>query len=115
MISDHAWVASYLAAMRGRLGESYEATVAALDAAGISYLHSAAGFFLLVDLRRSLAAPTHDAERALWRRLLDKTGVNLTPGEACRIAEPGFFRLCFAGAPAADVVAGVRRVANLLR
>jgi 1-aminocyclopropane-1-carboxylate synthase len=115
MIADEAWVDGYVAAMRARLGAAYGAVAAALAAEGIPFLPSSAGFFLLVDLRRFLAAPTHEAERELWWRLLESTGVNLTPGAACRIVEPGFFRLCFAGAPTAEVVAGVRRVAARLR
>ncbi|CAN0197204.1 unnamed protein product, partial [Laminaria digitata] len=37
-----------------------------------------------------------EAEATLWRQILDRTGVNLTPGDAFHCAEPGWFRLCFA-------------------
>ena len=58
-----------------------------------------AGFFVVCDLRRFLTAPTFEAEHALWRRILDDANVNITPGAACRIVEPGFFRLCYAAVP----------------
>jgi 1-aminocyclopropane-1-carboxylate synthase len=115
MISDDAWVDGYVAAMRSRLGVAYRRVAAALDAQGIAYLPSEAGFFLLADLRVFLPASTWAGERALWRRLLDQTGVNLTPGEACRAAEPGFMRLCFAGVPTEVAEHAVRAVGHALR
>ncbi len=114
MVTDEGWVSRYLTEMPRRLGEAYRRTVVALDDARIPYLPSEAGFFLLVDLRRFLAAPTFEAERALWRRLLDDAKVNLTPGAACHISEPGFMRLCFAAAPPEAVEEAVRRMGELV-
>jgi len=114
MVSDEAWLRRYLTEMPHRLGEAYRRTTAALDAAGIAYVPAEAGFFLLVGLRRFLPAPTFEAEHALWRRLLDEARVNLTPGGACHIAEPGFMRLCFAAAPPEAVEEAVRRIGKIL-
>jgi aspartate/methionine/tyrosine aminotransferase len=115
MISDDAWVDGYVAGMRRRLGDAYRAVTAALHREGIPYLPGGAGFFFLCDLRRFLPEPTWEAEHALWRRFLDEAGVNLTPGAACRIAEPGFMRLCFASVPPELAVAGVQRLGRVLR
>ena len=115
MIADDAWVDGYVAATRNRLGGAYRAVAAALDAEGIPFVPAEAGFFLLVDFRRFLPAPTWDSEHALWRRLLERANVNLTPGAACRIAEPGFMRLCFAGVPTAVAVHAVRAIGAALR
>ncbi|MBE7483990.1 MAG: aminotransferase class I/II-fold pyridoxal phosphate-dependent enzyme [Polyangiaceae bacterium] len=115
LISDRAWLETYLTTMRARLGEAYRRVAGALDEQGIEHLPSGAGFFLLVDLRRFLAAPTWDAEAALWRRLLDTANVNLTPGAACRVGEPGFMRLCFAGVPTDAAVHAVQRIGQVLR
>lgn len=114
MISDDAWVDRYASTMRQRLGDAYRGITARLEAAGIPYVSSEAGFFFLVDLRGYLDAPTWAAEDALWRRLLEQTNVNLTPGSACRIGEPGFMRLCFAGVPPATGAVGVDRLARAL-
>jgi len=114
MISDEAWVDTYATVMPQRLGDAYRAFTARLDAGSIPYLPSEAGFFFLLDLRRYLSAPTWEAEDALWRRLLDETNVNLTPGSACRIVEPGFMRLCFAGVPGETGAVGVGRIARAL-
>jgi 1-aminocyclopropane-1-carboxylate synthase len=62
-----------------------------------------------------MAEATWEEERALWRRLLDEINVNLTPGAACRIAEPGFMRLCFASVPSDTAVHAVGRMGAVLR
>jgi len=115
MISDEAWVDTYATVMPRRLGDAYRDVTARLDAASIPCIPSEAGFFFLLDLRRYLSAPTWEAEDALWRKLLDETNVNLTPGSACRIVEPGFMRLCFAGVPKETSAVGVDRVARAIR
>ena len=50
----------------------------------------------------------------MWRRILDEVNVNLTPGAACRIAEPGFMRLCFAAEEVDAAVAGIERIGRML-
>lgn len=115
MISDDAWVDAYVAAMRDRLGGAYRRVAAALEEQRTPFLPSAAGFFLLCDLRRFLPEPTWDGERTLWLRLLDEANVNLTPGAACRVGEPGFMRLCFAGIPTDTAVHAVGALGRVLR
>jgi aspartate/methionine/tyrosine aminotransferase len=114
MISDQEWVNGYLDEMRAGLRTSYGAVTAALDEAGIQHLPAAGGFFLLCDLREYLEAPTWEAEDTLWHRLVDEARVNLTPGSACRIGEPGFMRICFATEPTDVVVTAVERIAKAL-
>ena len=114
MISDETWVDSYIGSMRELLRGAYARLEAALDAGGIRYLPAEAGVFVLLDLRTHLAAPTWEAEHALWLEILEQARVNLTPGAACHVGEPGFFRLCYAGLPTGTVEAGVGRMIRLL-
>ena len=114
IISDRGWVDGYIDSMRTGLRDSYSAVTHALDEADIPYFPAAGGFFLLCDLRAFIESQTWEAEDALWRRLLDRANVNLTPGSACRIAEPGWFRLCFAAEPIGTVVTAVRRLGSVL-
>ena len=114
MISDDVWVDDYLARNRAALGDAYGRVAAALDEARIPYFPATAGCFFLLDLRAHLTEPTWQAEHALWRQLLDGADVNLTPGHACRNAEPGLLRLCFAGVAPEAAVEGVRRIAAVL-
>lgn len=115
MIDDAAWVDRYLAAMRSGLADSYRRINDALVEHGIPHVPAAGGFFFLVDLRSFLRDATWEAEDELWRRILDGVGVNLTPGSACRIEEPGFFRVCFATEPAEVVVSAIERMARVVR
>ena len=114
MISDEAWVDTYLGAMRSLLRGAHARLTGALDEGGIRHLPAEAGVFVLLDLRPHLAEPTWEAEHALWVRILEQARVNLTPGAACRIGEPGFFRLCYAGLPPETVEAAVRRIVKQL-
>lgn len=115
MVADGPWVSGFLAENRRRLGHAYASVAAALHEEGIPHLVPTAGFFALCDLRSFLSEATFAAEDALWKELLEGRRVNLTPGAACRIEEPGFFRLCFASQPTEAVVTGIRRVGELLR
>jgi len=115
VVADDPWVSGYLAENRRRLADAYAAVASALEEEGIPHLVPTAGFFALCDLRAFLSEPTFAAEEALWEELLETQRVNLTPGGACRIAEPGFFRLCFASQPTQAIVAGIARVGALLR
>lgn len=115
LISDDAWVERYLELMQSRLGASFRQVTTALDEERIPFLPSSAGFFLLCDLRPFLQERTWEAERQLWRHILDHTNVSLTPGQACHVSEPGFMRLCFAGVPCDTAVHGVHALGRALR
>jgi len=114
MISDETFVNRYVGEMQARLGKSYRAVCDALSTHGIEYFRSDAGFFLLLDLRRFLKTASWEAEHELWLFLLARTNVSLTPGSACRIAEPGFMRLCFAAVPLEVAVVGVEKIGRAL-
>ena len=114
VIADDAWVDGYVESMQSLLGDAYRRVTAALDAGDIAFVPAEAGFFVLLDLRRFLGAPTWEAEHELWQRMVDDARVNLTPGAACHVGEPGFFRLCYAGLPTDRVEVGVRRIVGLL-
>jgi 1-aminocyclopropane-1-carboxylate synthase len=114
LLSDRDWVDHYLATMRSRLERSYTATTTALETAGIRFVPADAGLFVLLDMREFLAEPTWSAERTLWRSILDEAGVNLTPGSACHINEPGFMRLCFATEPPETVEAAIDRIGHVV-
>jgi aspartate/methionine/tyrosine aminotransferase len=115
MISDEAWVDSYIDTMREMLRVAHVRLAAALDTGGIRHLPAEAGVFVLLDLRRHLAESTWEAERALWLEMLEQARVNLTPGAACHCGEPGFFRLCYAAQPTEIVERAVQRIARSLR
>lgn len=114
LVADTAFVDDYLDRMRSRLADTYAGVTAALTDAGLPYVPAEGGIFLLCDLREHLDEPTWAAEDGLWERILLEANVNLTPGSACRVGEPGWFRLCYAAEPADAVLTGVRRIADVL-
>ncbi len=114
LISDEEWMSGFIAENQRRLGNTYRQVTTVLDSFGIRHLPAGAGFFFLCDLREFMDQPSWESEATLWRRILDEAKVNLTPGAACRISEPGFMRLCFASEPIEAVLAGVERVGRVL-
>ncbi len=114
MLADDEWTDHFVSEMRSRLRSSYTTTTSSLDAASIPYIKGDAGLFLIADLRQYMDSMTWDEEYRLWRRILEDARVNLTPGSACHIGEPGFFRICFATEPPHMVAAAIRRIASLL-
>jgi aspartate/methionine/tyrosine aminotransferase len=114
LISDEAWIDSYIDSMREILRDAHDRLAAALDEGNIRHVPAEAGVFVLLDLRSHLAEPTWEAEHALWLTILEQARVNLTPGAACRAGEPGFFRLCYAAQPPDTVEVAVRRIIETL-
>jgi aspartate/methionine/tyrosine aminotransferase len=114
LISDREFVDAYVMQMQARLRDIYTDVCSALDRHRIGHIPAAAGFFVICDLRPWLDDPSWAAEDRLWRRIVDEAKVNLTPGAACRIAEPGWFRLCFASAPQAAVLSAIERISCVL-
>ena len=115
LIDDDAAVDTYLGEMRAGLADAYKRVTAGLNAIGIPYVPADAAFFLVCDLRAYLDSPSWEAEHALWSRLLEHANVNLTPGRACRINEPGFFRVCYASESVAAVEEAIGRLGRHLK
>jgi aspartate/methionine/tyrosine aminotransferase len=114
VISDEAWVDGYVTSMQGLLCTAHHRMTGLLDAGGVRHLPAEAGVFTLLDLRSFMSEMTREAERGLWLRILDEAKINLTPGAACHIGDPGFFRLCYAGLPTEAVEVGIHRMLTVL-
>ena len=85
LLSDSAFVQSFISENCKRMAATYAGLTAAADAAGLAYHPAAAAMFLWLDLRKELRAPEWQEERALWQQLVDR-GVVLTPGAPCGIS-----------------------------
>ncbi|CAN0075967.1 unnamed protein product, partial [Scytosiphon promiscuus] len=97
------------------LRAAYVSLVNQLGRRGILHLQAEAGHFALLDLREFLEDSSEEAEQRLWRQMLERTKVNLTPGGAFHCVEPGWFRLCFAYQQVDVVSRAVDRVADFLQ
>jgi aspartate/methionine/tyrosine aminotransferase len=114
MLSDDAWTTDFVTKMQLRLKKSYDATTLALESAHISYVAGDAGLFLLADFRPFMDEVSWEEEGRLWNRILDEANVNVTPGSACHVGEPGFMRICFATEPPDVVATAIERIGSIL-
>ncbi|KAJ0967717.1 hypothetical protein J5N97_024634 [Dioscorea zingiberensis] len=96
MLSDKDFAKKYIVENKRRLEQRHRLFVSGLETAGISCLNSNAGLFCWVDMRHLLKSNTFGAEMELWKKILLKVGLNISPGASCHCQEPGFFRVCFA-------------------
>jgi 1-aminocyclopropane-1-carboxylate synthase len=81
---------------------------------GAPCILSESGFFIFVFLGKYLNSNTFQAENELWRYLIDKCRVNLTPGSACFCSDPGWFRVCFAAQPLEKLQEALDRISLAL-
>lgn len=105
-------VAEYLGCRRSALAAAHAAASNALASAGIRHKPSEAGLFVLLDFREY--ADSAAEEQKLWKRVLEKGNLNLTPGSNLGITTAGFFRLCFAYNEVATTVVAIQRLASVL-
>ncbi|KAJ4964790.1 hypothetical protein NE237_016639 [Protea cynaroides] len=96
MLSDKMFTSNYIAENQKKLRERHDMLVLGLQEVGISCLKSNAGLFCWVDMRHLLSSNTFEAEMELWKKILYKVGLNVSPGSSCHCTEPGWFRVCFA-------------------
>eukprot|EP00897_Mesotaenium_endlicherianum_P006036 jgi/Mesen1/5460/ME000273S04706 len=112
MLEDDEFVDCYVSENNRRLKRSYELLTTTFEEAHMPYMPACAAMFCWLDLRLLLAEPTFEAETVLWKEILDKCKIVLTPGQACHYAEPGFFRICYASMPPAHLKIASNRLAD---
>ncbi|XP_057449656.1 1-aminocyclopropane-1-carboxylate synthase 3-like [Lotus japonicus] len=97
MLGDKKFTKNYISENQKRLKRRQRMLVSGLRKAGIGCLKTNnAGLFCWVDMRHLLRSNTFEAEMELWKKILYKVGLNISPGSSCHCTEPGWFRVCFA-------------------
>lgn len=96
MLSDKSFTRNYIEENRRRLKERHNKLVMGLEKAGIGALKSNAGLFCWVDMRHLLTTNTFPGEIELWKKIVYKVGLNISPGSSFHCTDPGWFRICFA-------------------
>ena len=79
---------------------------------GFSYVLPSAGLFIMINLSTLMKEMTYANERALFRHIFTECNVVMSPGEGS-MAPPGWFRCCYACAPAGAVEEAFARLAKL--
>lgn len=133
LLSDHAWIESYLASSRNSLRAQLLKLRRGLESLPLP-LHCAVApqgaIFALVDFTPMLAvfqttkalsssssssSSSWEAEEALAECMFVRAGIVLTPGECCHCPTAGFFRVCYAWVPDTSLFEFLRRLAELQR
>ncbi|XP_053304516.1 1-aminocyclopropane-1-carboxylate synthase-like protein 1 isoform X2 [Spea bombifrons] len=95
LLRDRDWINQvYLRVNHARLKAAQAYVAEELRALGVPFLNRSAGFFIWIDFRKYLRAPTFEEEVILWRHFLDNK-VLLSCGKAFECSEPGWFRVIF--------------------
>ncbi|KAG8438372.1 hypothetical protein GDO86_008886 [Hymenochirus boettgeri] len=95
LLRDRDWINQvYLRANHTRLRAAKSYVAEELRSLGVPFLNHGAGFFIWIDFRKYLRAPTFEEEVVLWRHFLENK-VLLSCGKAFECSEPGWFRVIF--------------------
>lgn len=114
ILSDEAWVKSFVAENHVRLKQGFECCAKALDEIGIPYFTPAAGFFVWVDMRKFMQEETEEEELALWERIFDAR-VLINPGSDSFGRRYGFFRICFSTVTLDKLEVAMERLRSLFQ
>lgn len=110
MLSDETFIENYMSESRERLAARQAVLTCGLMQVRVGNLQSNAGLFCWMDLRRLLKEPTFEAEMELWRLIINKAKLNISPGSSFHCSEPGWFRVCYANMDEKTMGIAVRRI-----
>ncbi|KAE8699778.1 1-aminocyclopropane-1-carboxylate synthase [Hibiscus syriacus] len=110
MLNDDEFVGNFLRESSKRLSKRHHVFTKGLERVGISSLESNAGLFFWMDMRPLLKEQTVEAEIELWRVIINKVKLNVSPGSSFQCSEPGWFRVCFANMDDETVGVALERI-----
>ncbi|WJX41511.1 acetyl-coenzyme A synthetase 2 [Trifolium repens] len=110
LLGDKKFIFKYMDENKTRLKKRKEMVVNGLRNAGIRCLKSNAGLFCWVDMRHLLSSSSFEAEKELWKMIIYKVGLNISPGSSCNCSEPGWFRICFANMTQETLQVAMQRI-----
>ncbi|EPS70051.1 hypothetical protein M569_04710, partial [Genlisea aurea] len=113
ILSDKRFMKKYISENRRRLCTTQKMLVNGLQKSGIRCLKSNAGLFCWVDLRHLLSSNTFEGEMELWKQMIYKFRLNVSPGSSCHCSEPGWFRVCFANMEKETLDLSVHRIQDM--
>jgi 1-aminocyclopropane-1-carboxylate synthase len=114
LLTDDAFVDTFLDESRKRLRSSYQICIAKLEEMVLPFVPAEAGMFVYVDFSSLLPEKTFEYEAQLSQIFLDHAHIVLTPGESQRDASPGMFRICYAWVTTETLQIGLERLSRLV-
>jgi len=115
LLEDEEYLEHFLSTNQRRLEQSYALLARELKENGVPFLPTDSGIFTMIDLRGYLSSQTFEAEDELWRILLDKANLNMSPGSAMKCTEPGWFRCCWASVSFETLRVALQRMTRVLK
>ncbi|KAL9249589.1 1-aminocyclopropane-1-carboxylate synthase CMA101-like protein [Drosera capensis] len=110
ILSDKKFARYFTRENKRRIQMQRKILATGLEKAGILCLSSNAGLFCWLDMRHHLIEDTYEAEEVLWKELLYKVGLNVSPGSSCHCNEPGWCRVCFANMSENTLKLSIQRI-----
>ncbi|KAH7847420.1 hypothetical protein Vadar_025860 [Vaccinium darrowii] len=110
ILADKRFTRNYIKTNKKRIKERKEMLVGGLLNVGIKCLESNAGLFCWADMRHLLRDNSFEGEMELWKKIVYKVGLNISPGSSCHCVEPGWFRICFANVSKEALNVSMKRI-----
>lgn len=114
MLTDDAFVDSFLDEARVRLEYSYRLCVTKLEEMVIPYIPAEAGLFVYADFSSLLRTKDFAEERRLCAIMMKYAKLVLTPGETQHDTKPGMMRICYAWVPPEVLEIAMERLSKLV-
>lgn len=115
LLTDSAFMASYVERNQRRLTESYAVVVDALRSLDVPYVPSRGSLFAWIDLSEFLRGRSEEAEIELWNEIFRSTKVLLTPGVGFGHTKRGCFRVVYPCVSRDELVLAMERLAAWVR
>ncbi|CAL9190308.1 unnamed protein product [Musa hybrid cultivar] len=114
LLSDKEFTEKYVRESQKRLKERHDMLVEGLRRIGIGCLEGNAGLFCWVDMTHLLRSNTFEGEMELWKKIVYRVGLNISPGSSCHCDEPGWYRVCFANMSEDTLELAMRRLESFV-
>ncbi|XP_028756458.1 probable aminotransferase ACS12 [Neltuma alba] len=115
MLSDRKFIMEYFETNQNRIRQARNELEAELSNLGIKCAKSSAGLYCWADMRGLLRQPHSDkSELELWKKFINVSKINITPGSACHCIEPGWFGICFGALTSENIPVIIGRIRKVV-
>jgi 1-aminocyclopropane-1-carboxylate synthase len=114
ILTDDAFVDTYLDCSRERLLHSYTICALKLEEMVVPFVHAQAGQFVYVDFSSLLPIKSFEGEAMLHDIIVRFARIVLSPGQSQRDSRPGMFRICYAWVSPDALIVGMERLSRLV-
>ncbi|KAG9452169.1 hypothetical protein H6P81_005073 [Aristolochia fimbriata] len=114
LLLDSGFTQNYLLRVRKELRRRHGDFLKGLREVGVDCVEGNSGLFCWVNLGKLLRIDDWEGELQLWRVVLEKIGLNISPGCSFHCSEPGWFRVCFGNMSEEDMNVALGRIRSFM-